>query len=630
MNTTSQPEGRLLLLAPQIAALVFHAIVFGRWQLVLPVIVVLLATGISKRFMKLTIPKLIAAGVFGLLGGIAILGEVVLSNPVVTPVLMGGLTGVLIGTMVITSMAGNWVPAWTSAWILVALSGRVELSVSLIVVLMIFFTAMLAIAARSAGLFVKGAGDALPFLTFLGLATLTTAAVFAIGQRVEGTFRQSLQSWFIGQATLVTSGLGENLLVGPQSSLALSQTPVLELSAPVRRLRAQVMDRFDGYRWSTSESFRQVIGDIASTRIAGETPRALEVVALKELGRTLPSPAGTWEVNGASNSRVEGGWILRGKFVQPVLEMAGDPQERLAEEPPPGEDLLDVPDGLREDLGQFAKDLTNSARTNLEKAEAVERFFRENFSYTLATRLTGRDHPLVVLVKERRPAYCVYFASAMTLMLRIEGVPARVVSGFVPDDPNPINGRVVVRQRDAHAWVEVWSPEDRRYIPFDPTPEGSREAILGTASKPGWLVSIGEAIGSFGRRLWLEFWNDVGGSMVAVMKSPITWVALTAIAVLAILRRRWIGEGVVKDGSELEGSVPALKIAYQSYLKSIRRAGVAPRPSETDEELIGRLAGTGRTELAASATRFIAAYRRSRYGGEPADQSLEKLARLDG
>jgi hypothetical protein len=128
----------------------------------------------------------------------------------------------------------------------------------------------------------------------------------------------------------------------------------------------------------------------------------------------------------------------------------------------------------------------------------------------------------------------------------------------------------------------------------------------------------------------LEFWNDVGGSMVAVMKSPITWVALTAIAVLAILRRRWIGEGVVKDGSELEGSVPALKIAYQSYLKSIRRAGVAPRPAETDEELIGRLAGAGRTELAASAARFIAAYRRARYGGQPPDESLEKLARLDG
>jgi hypothetical protein len=65
-------------------------------------------------------------------------------------------------------------------------------------------------------------------------------------------------------------------------------------------------------------------------------------------------------------------------------------------------------------------------------------------------------------------------------------------------------------------------------------------------------------------------------------------------------------------------------------LKSIRRAGVAPRPAETDEELIGRLAGTGRTELAASATRFIAAYRRARYGGQPPDESLETLARLDG
>jgi hypothetical protein len=42
------------------------------------------------------------------------------------------------------------------------------------------------------------------------------------------------------------------------------------------------------------------------------------------------------------------------------------------------------------------------------------------------------------------------------------------------------------------------------------------------------------------------------------------------------------------------------------------------------------LAGTGRTELAASATRFIAAYRRARYGGHPPDESLEKLARLEG
>lgn len=630
MNTASRPEGRLLSLAPQIASLAFHAIVFGRWQLVLPVIVVFLAMGISKRFIQLTIPKLIAASVFGMLGGIAVLGDVVSPVPVVPPAVIGGLTGVLIGTMVVTSMAGHWIPAWTSAWILVALSGRVESSVSLVMVLMIFFTAMLAIAARSAGLFIKGAGDALPFLAFLGLATLTTAAVFAIGQRVEGTFRQSLQSWFIGQATLATSGLGENLLVGPQSSLALSQSPVLELSAPVRRLRAQVMDQFDGYRWSTSETFRQVIGDVASTRIAGSAPRQLEVVVLKELGRTLPSPAGTWEVRGASNSRVEGGWILRGKLVQPVLEMAGDPQERLAEEPDPGEGLFGVPEGLREDLAPFAKDLMSAARTNLEKAEAVERFFHENFKYTLATRLTGRDHPLVVLVKERRPAYCIYFASAMTLMLRIEGVPARVVSGFVPDDPNPINGRVVVRQRDAHAWVEVWSPEDRRYIPFDPTPEASRQAILGTASQPGWIASIGEAIVSAGRRLWMEFWDDVGGSMVAVLKSPITWVALTAIAVLAILRRRWLGEGVGKDGAELEGSVPALRVAYQQYMKSVRRAGVTPRPAETDEELIERMAGAGRTELAAGATRFIAAYRLARYGGEPPDESLEKLARLDG
>ena len=72
-----------------------------------------------------------------------------------------------------------------------------------------------------------------------------------------------------------------------------------------------------------------------------------------------------------------------------------------------------------------------------------------------------------------------------------------------------------------------------------------------------------------------------------------------------------------------------LRRSYRRYSKTLRRVGVTPRPWETDEELIERLADASGPQLATKAKEFITSYRRARYRGDLADERLPKLARLD-
>ena len=150
--------------------------------------------------------------------------------------------------------------------------------------------------------------------------------------------------------------------------------------------------------------------------------------------------------------------------------------EQLPAEPPPGPELTGLPEELRAALEPLARGLAGSALGPRAQAAALERFFHEQFAYSLETDLRGKGHPLVVLVRERRATYCVYFASAMAALLRSLGTPARLVGGFVPGDQDPLGGRALVRERDAHAWVEVWSAGDGRWLAFDPTPVGAGRA----------------------------------------------------------------------------------------------------------------------------------------------------------
>ncbi len=107
--------------------------------------------------------------------------------------------------------------------------------------------------------------------------------------------------------------------------------------------------------------------------------------------------------------------------------------------------------------------------TPLERAQRIQNHLRQDFRYTLETPvIKGRD-PLSRFLFVDKKGYCEYFASAMAVMLRSTGIPARVVTGFQSGYFNPVSGLNVIRASDAHAWVEGWFPE-HGWVTFDPTP----------------------------------------------------------------------------------------------------------------------------------------------------------------
>ena len=120
--------------------------------------------------------------------------------------------------------------------------------------------------------------------------------------------------------------------------------------------------------------------------------------------------------------------------------------------------------------------LRAGAQTEWEKVARVERFLLDGhrFRYTTQVPAPG-PHPLVDFLLRTRAGYCQQFAGAAALLLRLSGVPARVVAGFatgVRTGPR----QYTVRDLDAHDWIEVYFPR-YGWVPFNPTPSASPAAI---------------------------------------------------------------------------------------------------------------------------------------------------------
>jgi transglutaminase-like putative cysteine protease len=626
MNQRSWSVKRSIEALPVLASLVFQAIALDRWVMTLAVAFVLAVVVIFDLYASSSTRRWCIAGGIGLLVGLVTPVAHVPPTALLPPVVLSALTGVLIGVAVLAVLAGSVAAAWISAWLIVALSGQVEVSTILGLMLVVFIGVSLLGAAFRAGVFQDGARVILPLGLFFVMVTLATSGIAAGLRQLDGAFLKTLETFLAPDAKSAKAGIGGEISINARSSITLSQLPVLELSEETGLLRAYVMDQFDGQHWSASSQLRSASHAFAEVPIRSASSRRIEMIPLHDLGNSLPSPAGTWEVRGTI-PRVVGGWVLRGETKVAELTLIGDARERLPHEVP-GPEYLALPDDLRQELAPFAERLTRQAPASRAKAERIERFFQNNFEYSLETNVSGQDHPLVTFVKERRPAYCVYFASAMAVLLRTQEIPARIVSGFAPVEINPLTNRVTIRQRDAHAWVEAWLEEEGRFVAFDPTPSGSRERVVGHSGRPGVVSAILGAAGSVVRRTWLELKRDPVGMLARLLKSPISWLLLAGPLVSLLIRRRKKHASDLGGPGRIEASDPLLRKIYGRYVHSLRLAGVAPYPWETEDELIARLSDTIDPTIAAAATKFMAHYRRARFCGEAVDEQLLELAKL--
>ncbi|MEM9367316.1 MAG: transglutaminaseTgpA domain-containing protein [Planctomycetota bacterium] len=608
---------------PILCALLFHAIALDRWLLVIPAMLVILAVMVRDGTVATTSRRWYVTLGVGLLVGLIIPSADVTAGPL-PPVAAAAITGMAIAGVCLAIAADKTTASWVWAWALITVSGKTVMSGNLRLLLVAFLGTSLIAALQMAGLKRVRIRTLASIGLFLALLVPSTRGIAWGIARIDRLFMHSMRSFGSGDSSFRgTTGLGNSVVVSSRSDIQESLQPVLEMSELTGYLRTRVMDSFDGYRWTSSLPMIQE----SNPAPAGldDVEREVELFFLQENAGVLPTPAGTTTIANADAKRI-GGWIYQGDPLGPVVVLSGQREEKLGREDITKLDLLSVPNELAETLGFHANEIAGENATPLAKARAIQRFFHQNFEYSLTTDLEGDKHPLVTLVVERRPAYCVYFASAMTLMLRTQGVSARVVSGYVPGEVNPVSGRVLVRQRDAHAWVEVWDATQQRFIPFDPTPPGSLLQVLKHDEQPNLLVATLRAIRSHLVRLWRIARSQPLVAIRMLCSSPWFWLLAAALVTHFIRRTR---AQTTKRHRVVDSLVDDRLLAvYQRYLAALQSHGFVVEPWETDEEVMLRLQSDASVSVHDAALEFLNRYHACRFGGKTIDEGLNELSEL--
>ena len=141
--------------------------------------------------------------------------------------------------------------------------------------------------------------------------------------------------------------------------------------------------------WSAMSAHQTAWQTLADVPVPRDAARELQVVFLDDLGDDFPSPAGTWEIRGASPS-VQAGWILQGTSQSASVVLIGDAQERLPAEPAPEATLVAVPPVLQAAFGPMVHELTSAGKTDRKTTIAIS--FMETPGQ-IATTAVNPDQP---------------------------------------------------------------------------------------------------------------------------------------------------------------------------------------------------------------------------------------------
>lgn len=162
---------------------------------------------------------------------------------------------------------------------------------------------------------------------------------------------------------------------------------------------------------------------------------------------------------------------------------------------------LQLPENLDPRIFSLTSQITKQSKNRYDKAKAVENYLQNEFGYTLDLKAGGAD-PLADFLFNVREGHCEYFATAMAVMLRTQGIATRIVNGFQSGEYNEAAEVYVVKQKDAHSWVEVYFPEEKAWIPFDPTPfAGQTDGLNSATGIVGKLNKYLEALETF----WIQY-----------------------------------------------------------------------------------------------------------------------------
>lgn len=182
---------------------------------------------------------------------------------------------------------------------------------------------------------------------------------------------------------------------------------------------------------------------------------------------------------------------------------------------------LQIPDDLDPRIAELANRVTAGANNRYDEARAIESFLQNDYGYTLEMKAGGSD-PLADFLFNVREGHCEYFATAMAVMLRSKGIAARVVNGFQQGEYNETADVYVVRQRNAHSWVEVYFPESDSWVEFDPTPFAGQNLGPATAGISETFRRYVDALETFWIQYFVAFDNQEQRSLFTSLRRLIS------------------------------------------------------------------------------------------------------------
>ncbi|HEX5657514.1 MAG TPA: DUF3488 and transglutaminase-like domain-containing protein [Polyangiales bacterium] len=499
-----------------------------------------------------------------------------------------------------------------------------------------------------------------------------TVALFAVFPRI-GLGMLNLGS----NRTEHVSGFGNNVELGGFGLIRNDPTVVVRVSSPIKldpdaarrilRLRGTAFDHYDGKTWTRTEgeSVRMAPlgeyyplqrmehdGDLTLRLILDHLDEPVLFVPAGAVGLRIPQrgvPGGPRErmlINRAHGFDIryqsqEDLGVVYEAIISRDLGEHDVPVDRELDD----ERYLQLPSG-HERLYSLARTLTDAIPQPTKKAQRLLSYLRneKRYAYSLQLADTRGKPPLEAFVFDTKAGHCEYFSSALAIMLRAVGIPARNVTGFAGGEFNTYGGYYAVRQADAHSWVEARLP-GRGWVVMDPTP-ATRDAFsissvfdqvraMADAARAYWMTRVvsydlraqvramrslrdffrGISWPSWGRSEQAESQQRGQGSSLPGSSWLLAVVAIAAVAVIVWRRRR-------PSARQLSRDVRRAQRVYRELEQLLARRGKARPVHVTPEQHARSLLAEGFV-AAPAVVKLTDAYVRTRYGAEPLASSAE-------
>jgi protein-glutamine gamma-glutamyltransferase len=497
---------------------------------------------------------------------------------------------------------------------------------------------------------------------------------------------------------LRTTGFSERVDLGMIGSVKEDPQIVMRVElpdqpAPGRErfyLRGLAFDQYNGRSWSSGSRHRRNLGLVAEGTFAVRSGGSRSLSALPEPlrqdillealdtsvlfaapfaesvsgefpGVQLDSMSGL-HLPYPSNSRT------RYSIVSREHQMTADEQTSAVVEYAAAirDRYLQLPQGP-ERIGELARRVTDRAGTPYEKTTAVLNHLLTNYAYSLDADTTSSRHPIDEFLFSRKTGYCEHYATAMVLMLRSIGIPSRLVTGFLATEWNEFGNYYTVRQRDAHAWVEVYYPQSG-WMTMDPTPSNTV-----TLAPSFWVAfqRFGESLRLHWDRVFIRYsgrdqlaiihslrdgrdsardalgqWTSAMGAASAqfvrtwldrawTIPHSVVWTVILASTVclaclILVISRRWpYARSVVRPTARTQQQIVQV---YKKMLELSAGKGIGITPATTPTE-VARLVSEKWADAESLVARLTALYCRGRFGanalsGEELRTAVEHIGML--